>query len=141
MSLWRNLSISDRYNTWKLYRQAYPEMSHRDIIKHFDGGGVIGEKPNSFLTANNEYDEFPYDGTSKYKGGYDSKTANEIYKPDETGHMPSVDYRTGIWLKDKDYPTSWMELKATTLNLELNKEVGSPYLNENGRLQYRINKE
>jgi hypothetical protein len=49
MSNWRSLPISERYNTWKLYREAYPEMSHRDMVKHFDNyqdGGIIdGDHP------------------------------------------------------------------------------------------------
>ena len=80
--------------------------------------------------------EFPYDGTSMYKGGYQLDKAKEIYTPDETGHLPSVDYRTGVWLKDKDYPTAWKELMQTQLNTSLSKELGHPILNINGRLQY-----
>ena len=74
-----------------------------------------------------------------YKGGYNIKRALELYKPDSTGHLPSVDSETGEWLKDKDYPTAWKELVQTTLNLKLNKQVGFPILNENNKLQY-INK-
>lgn len=80
--------------------------------------------------------EFPYNGKSMYKGGYQSDKAKEIYTPDETGHMKSVDYRTGIWLKDKDYPTAWKELMQTQLNTSLSKELGHPVLNEDGRLEY-----
>ena len=40
--------------------------------------------------------EFPYNGKSMYKGGYDIDRANQLYKPDETGHMPSVDNTNGI---------------------------------------------
>ena len=74
-----------------------------------------------------------------YKGGYNLKRALELYKPDNTGHLPSVDSETGEWLKDKDYPTAWKELLQSSLNLNLNKQVGFPILNTNGRLQY-INK-
>ena len=79
---------------------------------------------------------FPYDGTSMYKGNYQIEKAKEIYTPDEAGHLPTVDYRTGVWLKDRNYPTSWKEFMHTQLNRELYNEVGSPYLNEHGRLQY-----
>ena len=79
---------------------------------------------------------FPYNGKSMYKGGYNLKRANELYKPDATGHLPSVDSTTGEWLKDKDYPTAWKEYKSSQLNLELNKEVGNAYQNEKGKLQY-----
>jgi len=108
------------------------------MIKHFDGGGTIGEKEQNQFTKPIELpvNNFPYDGTSMYKGGYDLKTAREIYEPDEMGHLPTVDYRTGEWLKDKDYVTSWKELYYNQLNSDLHNEIGSPILNERGRLQY-----
>ncbi len=36
MSLYRSLPIKDRYKVWRLYQDAYPEMSYGDMIKHFD---------------------------------------------------------------------------------------------------------
>lgn len=106
--------------------------------KHQEGG-LLERKGVPYITLNSDKIEFPYNGKSMYKGGYNLKRALELYKPDETGHLPSVDSETGEWLKDKDHPTAWKELMQTTLNLNLNKQVGFPVLNSNGRLQY-INK-
>ena len=50
--------------------------------------------------------EFPYNGQSMYRGGYDIERARQLYKPDKTGHLPSVDNTNGVWLKDKNYPTA-----------------------------------
>lgn len=105
-----------------------------NIKKYLDGGPV--KKPSIVSVSQENKNEFPYDGTSKYKGGYNLKRALELYKPDETGHLPSVDNTNGEWLKDKDYPTAWKEFQATQLNLDLNKEVGFPVQNEQGKLQY-----
>lgn len=116
----------------KVYKK-YPELK-----KHQEGG-LLERKGVPFVTSKPIQPEFPYNGQSMYKGGYNLKRALELYKPDNTGHLPSVDSETGEWLKDKDYPTSWKELIQTTLNLNLNKQVGFPILNTNGRLQY-INK-
>lgn len=102
-------------------------------------GGLLERKGVPFTAPKPIQPEFPYNGQSMYKGGYNLKRALELYKPDNTGHLPSVDNTNGEWLKDKDYPTSWKELIQTTLNLNLNKQVGFPILNTNGRLQY-INK-
>lgn len=106
--------------------------------KHQDGG-LLERKGAPFATPKPILPEFPYNGQSMYKGGYNLKRALELYKPDNTGHLPSVDNTNGEWLKDKDYPTSWKELLQSSLNLNLNKQVGFPILNTNGRLQY-INK-
>lgn len=103
---------------------------------------ILYKKPNPYTTRDTSRDndpkpaQFPYDGTSMYKGGYDLETARSLYEPDETGHLPSVDYRTGVWLKARDYPTAWKEFQASQLNLKLNKLVGSPIINEDGKMQY-----
>lgn len=55
---------------------------------------------------------------------YNSKRAMELgYTPDSTGHMPSVDEETGMWLKSKDHPTAWKEY----LYGSLNKDLGTNY--------------
>jgi len=75
-------------------------------------------------------------------GYYNQKRADELgYVRDETGHLPSVDHTTGMFLKSKEHPTAWMEyLYGYTLNPELNKNtnvVVNPegYFGEN-QLQY-----
>jgi hypothetical protein len=55
---------------------------------------------------------------------YNLQRALELgYTPDETGHMPSVDEETGMWLKSSDHETAWKEY----LYGSLNKELGSNY--------------
>jgi hypothetical protein len=55
---------------------------------------------------------------------YNLQRALELgYTPDETGHMPSVDEETGMWLKSMDHPTAWKEY----LYGSLNRELGSNY--------------
>ena len=105
-------------------------------------GGLLERKGAPFTTPKQDEPKFPYNGQSMYKGGYNLKRALELYKPDKTGHLPSVDNTNGEWLKDRDYPTSWKELLQSSLNLNLNKQVGFPILNENNKLQYinKINK-
>ena len=125
-----------KLNVEKLKQELYPELK-----KHQEGG-LIERKGTPFVTPKPIQPEFPYNGQSMYKGGYNLKRALELYKPDKTGHLPSVDNTNGEWLKDRDYPTSWKELLQSSLNLNLNKQVGFPILNENNKLQYinKINK-
>ena len=127
-----------KLNTDKLNQELYPQFKQGGILKAQEGG-LLERKGAPFVTPKPIQPEFPYNGQSMYKGGYNLKRALELYKPDKTGHLPSVDSETGEWLKDRDYPTAWKELMQTTLNLNLNKQVGFPILNTNGRLQY-INK-
>jgi hypothetical protein len=75
-------------------------------------------------------------------GLYNMQRALELgYTPDETGHWPSVDFETGMFLKSKEHPTAWMEyLYGHALNPELNRTtnvVVNPegYFGEN-QLQY-----
>jgi hypothetical protein len=75
-------------------------------------------------------------------GLYNMQRALELgYTPDETGHWPSVDSETGMFLKSKEHPTAWMEyLYGHALNPELNRTtnvVVNPegYFGEN-QLQY-----
>ena len=63
----------------------------------------------------------------KYKNGgeidYNINRAKELgYSPDETGHLPSVDYTNGMWLKSKKHPTAFMEFLQSTLNPELQNQ-------------------
>jgi hypothetical protein len=81
----------------------------------------------------------------KFKDGgevYNQKRANELgYKPDETGHLPSVDYTNGMWLKSKKHPTAFKELQTYLLSAELQRELKHPVVNPEGyfgenQLQY-----
>lgn len=103
MSNWRNLPISERYNIWKLYRDAYPEMSHRDMIKHFDGGGVIGEKEKNQYTSarkitQEEYNNSFFDRASKEE--YNQQTLRKfLYVQSE---KLGDDYRQAVKLPLSD---------------------------------------
>jgi len=63
--------------------------------KHQDGGELLERKGAPFTTTKPDIPEFPYNGKSMYKGGYNINRALELYKPDNTGHLPSVDSETG----------------------------------------------
>ena len=53
---------------------------------------------------------------------YNLKRALELgYKPDETGHWPSVDDQTGMFLKSMDHPTAFKEYMYG----QLNKDIGT----------------
>lgn len=82
-------------------------------------------------------DAFPYEGTSAmFKDErYNIDRAKKLYTEDEFGHLPSIDYETGEWLKAKRYPTSWKEFLQYTLNPEVNK-LGFPTENKEGFLRY-----
>ena len=73
---------------------------------------------------------------------YNIDRANQLgYKPDEFGHLPSVDEETGAWLKSKQHPTAFRELMQWQLNPELNKQLKHPVVNPSGyfgndQLQY-----
>lgn len=57
MSLYKSLPVKERYKVWKLYKDAYPEMSHKDMVEHFDSyqdGGFI------------EDDDGQWNGPGKY---------------------------------------------------------------------------
>lgn len=76
-------------------------------------------------------------------GNYNTQRALELgYQPDETGHWPSVDDKTGMWLKSKQHPTAWMEyLYGYALNPEVQRQFRHPVINPEGyfgndQLQY-----
>ena len=58
------------------------------------------------------------------KSDYNMERAQELgYASDESGHMPSVDEETGMWLKSKEHPTAFKEYMYG----QLNKDIGSNY--------------
>lgn len=70
-------------------------------------------------------------------GDYNMARAQELgYKPDATGHYPSVDYETGMLLKSKEHPTVKLEFMSQMLSPE-RKMIANPtgYFGEN-QLQY-----
>lgn len=93
-------------------------------------------------SSNNGETQYAAYGGPIKKGLYNQQRADELgYKPDATGHLPSVDSETGMWLKSKEHPTAWMELAEYTLNPELQKEFKHPVINQEGyfgdnQLQY-----
>jgi hypothetical protein len=104
-----------------------------------------GKIPQSNEVVRNRTQEFKNGGvksTDPTPELYNLQRAKELgYKPDETGHMPSVDETNGMWLKSKDHPTAFKELMAYTLNLDLNKQLNHPVVNTDGyfgdnQLQY-----
>ena len=104
--------------------------------KSYASGGPERKKP---IMAAEELPEdmFPYEGTSAmFKDErYNIARAKELYEEDESGHLPSIDYETGEWLKAKRYPTSWKEFSQYALNPEVNK-LGFPTETKNGYLKY-----
>lgn len=71
------------------------------------------------------------------KGDYNYERAKELgYKPDATGHYPSVDHETGMLLKSKEHPTVKLEFMSQMLSPE-RKMIANPtgYFGEN-QLQY-----
>lgn len=67
---------------------------------------------------------------------YNLQRAFELgYNPDETGHLPSVDYQTGEWLKSDKHPTRGMELMESMLNPEVANNLRL-IRNEKGKMQY-----
>jgi len=104
--------------------------------KSYASGGPEKRKP---IMAAEELPEdiFPYKGTSAmFKDErYNISRAKELYEEDESGHLPSIDYETGEWLKAKRYPTSWKEFLQYSLNPEVNK-LGFPTENNKGYLKY-----
>jgi len=70
-------------------------------------------------------------------GDYNMARAKELgYKPDATGHYPSVDHETGMLLKSKEHPTVKLEFMSQMLSPE-RKMIANPtgYFGEN-QLQY-----
>ena len=70
-------------------------------------------------------------------GDYNMARAQELgYKPDATGHYPSVDHETGMLLKSKEHPTVKLEFMSQMLSPE-RKMIANPtgYFGEN-QLQY-----
>jgi len=70
-------------------------------------------------------------------GNYNMARAQELgYKPDATGHYPSVDHKTGMLLKSKEHPTVKLEFMSQMLSPE-RKMIANPtgYFGEN-QLQY-----
>lgn len=70
-------------------------------------------------------------------GDYNMARAKELgYKPDATGHYPSVDDETGMLLKSKEHPTVKLEFMSQMLSPE-RKMIANPtgYFGEN-QLQY-----
>lgn len=80
-------------------------------LDSYEGGGFPLKTSGPRETPKQEEVPFPYGGQSfmyDNGAGYKMDRAKELgYTPDATGHMPSRDYITGEYLKDKYYPTSW----------------------------------
>lgn len=137
---WEQMPLAAKAELMRVYVKSGIKSLRqmKDHYNEYGQGGSIYREGVPYNQSQNQPDrmEFPYDGTSMYKGGYNLDRARELYEPDDTGHLPSIDNTTGEWLKDKDYPTSWMELMRSQLDVNLNKEVGHPYQNERGKLQY-----
>jgi hypothetical protein len=76
--------IAQEYTT--NYKKFYPQYT-----KH-QTGGLLERKDVPFIIPKPIQPEFPYNGQSMYKGGYNLKRALELYKP---GEFKSVDYTNG----------------------------------------------
>jgi len=123
-----------------------------DIKKYDDKTGHLVASHLNIPPGLTNVDSGPRRGTvletpsRRQKGGpkedYNMARAKELgYKPDSTGHMPSVDHETGNWLKSKKHPTAWKEHLHSQLSLDPffkeNKTVVNPegYFG-NDQLQY-----
>jgi len=133
------LGIDDQGNQQMMYPNEDYQFPGNGVyeIPMAQNGGTFNPDTDEFIEFN---DELPQSDSK-----YNQKRADELgYKPDETGHLPSVDYTNGMWLKSKEHPTAWMEyLYGYTLNPELNKNTNvvinpEGYFGKN-QLQY-INK-
>lgn len=68
--------------------------------------------------------KYNFENGGPFNETYNLQRAIELgYTPDETGHMPSVDEETKMWLKSSDHETAWKEY----LYGSLNRELGSNY--------------
>lgn len=91
--MYYSLPVKERMQLMKHYKTAYPGMSYNEMVEHFNSkqyseGGPIGDSD------------------------YNQKRADELgYKKDSTGHLPSVDYTTGEFLKSKKHPTVYKEVE------------------------------
>lgn len=103
-----------------LYFNESPSISDKEAIR-FDSP----EDASYFAQHYKEVAPDPsYREEENIPETYNLQRALELgYTPDETGHMPSVDEETGMWLKSIDHPTSWKEY----LYGSLNRELGSNY--------------
>ncbi len=111
------------YNQKK--REDIVNMSQHDREKLFLKYGHGGYD----AWAKDGFPELAYGGdpslpaiTGHYQegGDYNMQRALELgYTSDETGHWPSVDSETGMWLKSKKHPTAWMEYMQGQLDPEL----------------------
>ena len=70
-----------KLNTDKLNQKLYPQFKQGGILKAQEGG-LLERKGAPFVTPKPIQPEFPYNGQSMYKGGYNLKRALELYKPD-----------------------------------------------------------
>lgn len=66
-------------------------------------------------------------------GLYNTARAQQLgYTKDESGHLPSVDHKTGDWLKSKKHPTAFMELYEYATNPHIQKKLNHPVVNIDG---------
>lgn len=137
------LGIDDQGNQQMMYPDQEYQFPGNGVyeIPMVQSGGTFDPDTDEFIGYSDELPEEYNENDNKYN----QKRADELgYKRDETGHLPSVDYTNGMWLKSKEHPTAWMEyLYGYTLNPELNKNTNvvinpEGYFGEN-QLQY-VNK-
>lgn len=90
-----------------------PQFNGRNIFP-----SIIG-KGGSEFKKDKQFGKYQTGGSTDYN----INRAEELgYTPDETGHLPSVDYTNGMWLKSKKHPTAFMEFLQATLNPELKNQ-------------------
>ncbi len=93
-------------------------------LDSYEDGGFPLKTTGPRETPKQEEVPFPYGGQSfmyDNGAGYKMDRAKELgYTPDATGHMPSRDYKTGEYLKDKYYPTSW---KSNLIDQQMDYQV------------------
>ncbi len=154
---WFQSSLMDKGEAWgeseklKNFRKAYAKVSlgYSDqpteetptepsppVLDSRQYGGNVEQDPLYASLLNT------FQNGGEIKEDYNIKRAEELgYTRDETGHLPSVDHETGMWLKSKEHPTAYKEYISMMLNPDI-KSVINPegYFGEN-QLQYIPRKE
>ena len=130
-------SINDQRIPTPTSPSSYPDYTNPTLTNYQMGTPKSNLPIRGLRDATPDIPAYAYGGEIQSDSLYNMQRALQLgYKPDETGHWPSVDYTNGEWLKDKKHPTAWMEyLYGYTLNPELNRTT-NVIQNEKGRLQY-----
>jgi len=100
----------------KLKRGGYSNNRYQDGGSMEMPYGLLSRSDNSGAPWAYEYPQ----SNGNLPSDYNMQRALELgYTPDKTGHWDSVDSETGMWLKSKQHPTSWVEYMQGQLTPEV----------------------